>query len=193
MGQELQNIIAKVSEGSEEKEKKFEKLVQLVVFELDREKYAVEITDVREVIKMPDITPIPNAQEFIPGILNLRGKIIVAIDLEKRFHLAREYPAVPKHVMVTEVDQNDFGIIVDEVSEIVQVPVTKIQPVPSLISAKIHAEYLEGVVVLADEDKEEGRKKEVTANLLILLDLPKLLQEKELLALGKTIQEAVKK
>jgi chemotaxis signal transduction protein len=71
------------------------------------------------------------------------------------------------------------------------VPVTKIQPVPSLISAKIHADYLEGVVVL--DDMEEGRKKESATNLLVLLDLPKLLQEKELLALGKTIQEAVKK
>jgi purine-binding chemotaxis protein CheW len=191
MSQELQNIISKVSEEVEAKDKKFEKLLQLVVFELDKEKYAVEITDVREVIKIQEITPIPNAQDFIKGILNLRGRIIVAIDLEKRFHLQREHLIAPKHIMVTEVGENNFGVIVDEVSEIVQVPVTKIQPVPSLISAKIHADYLEGVVVL--DDMEEGRKKESATNLLILLDLPKLLQEKELLALGKTIQEAVKK
>jgi len=153
------------------------------VFELDQEEYAVQITDIREIIKFPLITPIPNAPAFISGIFNLRGKIIVTVDMEKRFHLVREKVITPKHIIITEVNGGAYGVIVDQVTEVLRVPVISIQSAPELVSSKIHADYLKGVVVLENDKR---------SRLIILLDFPKLLQEKELLSFGKIVNNTQK-
>ncbi|MDA2921769.1 chemotaxis protein CheW [Patescibacteria group bacterium AH-259-L07] len=215
MADDIKKVVAKVAQQSAAVEKKPEELMQLVVFELDKEEYAVPIIDLREIIKIPEITPIPNAPEFIRGILNLRGKIVVVVDLEKRFHLVRENKIASQHIVITEVGENIFGIIVDEVAEVLRVPVTSIQPAPALVSSKIHHEYLKGVVVLdakeptrelseeecrellaahqtkkpsgkSPKDKPTGQAR---TRLLILLDLSKMLQEKELLELGSQVSD----
>ena len=206
----LKQIINKVSEGSNSAEKSPKELIQLVVFELDKEEYAVQITDLEEIIKIPEITPIPNSPEYIRGILNLRGKIIVVIDLEKRFNLVRENKVEPKHIIIAEVGNTSFGVIVDKVTEVLRVPVKSIQSTPSLVSSKIQTDYLKGVVVIDREEptkelteeecrillskgKEGEAEIERSARLLILLDLPKMLQERELAKVGKEIKSASEK
>jgi purine-binding chemotaxis protein CheW len=174
---------------------------QLVTFELDKEEYAAVITDLREIIKIPEIVPIPNGPDFIRGIVNLRGQIVVIIDLEKRFNLVREHATKPQHIIITEVEENVFGIIVDEVTGVVHVPVESIKPTPKLVSTKIHAEYLKGVVVLERGGEEDEKKEKSEADeeakeqsrLLLLLDVPKMLTEKELLEFGNVIQKTVMK
>ncbi len=187
-------LIKKVADQESKKNDKVEDFIQLVIFELDKEEYAVEITDLQEIINIPEITPIPNAPKFINGILNLRGKISVVVDLEKRFNLVREHENQDDgNVIITEVDDNSFGVMVDRVSEIISVPKSSIQSTPALVSSKIHADYLKGVVVIVDQEKKEKEvKKQVGSRLIILLDLHKMLQEKELLQLGKSIKEVVK-
>jgi len=177
------------------KEQKAEELVQLVVFDLDNEEYAAPIEDLREIIRIPEIAPVPNAPEFIRGILNLRGTIVVVIDLEKRFHLTREGATPASHIIITQVKDGTFGLIVDKVSEVLRVPVSKIQPTPSLVSSKIHADYLKGVAVLEEEgDKcKEGEEKNNKTRLIIILDLPKMLAEEELLRVGSMVGEAAQK
>lgn len=152
------------------KEKKVEELMQLVVFELDTEEYAIPIEDLREIIRIPEIAPVPNAPDFIRGILNLRGTIVVVIDLEKRLHLVRDQIVPPSHIIITDVDGSTFGVVVGKVVEVLRVPLGKIQSAPALISSKIHAEYLKGVVVL-----ERGEGANDASRLIILLDLPKML------------------
>lgn len=195
MSSTIKSIINQVAQQDSQKEKKESENTQLVVFELDNEEYAVEIIDLQEIIRIPEITPIPNAPKFISGIFNLRGKIIVVVDLEKRFNLTRDVDiAGTGHIIITEVNDNNYGIIVDRVSEIINVPKTIIQPTPELISTKIHADYLKGVVVM-DEDGRYTDKREddqAKTRLIILLDLHKMLQEKELLSLGKEISEVTK-
>jgi purine-binding chemotaxis protein CheW len=170
--------------------------IQLLVFVLDQEEYAVPIVDLREIIRLPDVTPIPNAPDFIKGILNLRGKIVVVVDLEKRFSLVREHKTSPRHIIITEVSGSDFGVMVDEVKEVIQVPVKKIQPTPELVSSKIHADYLKGVIVLGAKGNKPAKaapqKAPKGSRLLILLDLVKLLQEKELLNLGQAVKRSAK-
>lgn len=178
MPTDFKNVISQ-AESQRGKEQKAETLIQLVVFELDKEEYAVPIGDIREIIRIPEIAPVPNAPEFIRGILNLRGTIVVVIDLEKRFHLAREGKAPPEHIVITEVNGSTFGIVVDKVSEVLRVPVSKIQPTPSLVSSRIHADYLKGVAVL--EEAANAIAEASKSRLIILLDLPKMLQEGELL------------
>lgn len=199
------DVIAQVAKKEARPETKIIPTEQLVTFELDKEEYASIITDLREIIKIPEIVPIPGAPEFIRGILNLRGQIVVVIDIEKRFHLAREHPVEAKHIIIAEVEDSVFGVIVDEVTGVLRVPMADIKPTPSLITSKIRADYLKGVVVLEEEPTEaeeenaekEDKKKltkkktEIKSRLLLLLDIPKMLAEKELLEFGSVIQETI--
>jgi purine-binding chemotaxis protein CheW len=195
--QSIKDIVSSVASATEEEKKKAVDYTQLVIFELDDEEYAVAIEELQEIIKIPEITPIPNAPEFIRGILNLRGKIVVVVDLEKRFHLERSKPSEPMHITVAEVGGNTFGIIVDQVTEVIRVPISLIQPTPSLVSSKIGSEYLKGVIVLEgdvvagsdDEKTAQTPAKKVETRLLILLDVPKMLQEEEFLNVERVIHE----
>lgn len=203
--QELKKIIAQVAEQGAGPKQAIEVTTQILVFLLDQEEYAIPITDAREIIRIPEITPIPNAPAFIRGILNLRGKIVVVIDLEKRFALKREHQVVPQHIIVTEINGIDFGVIVDQVKAVLRVPQSQIQETPELVTSKIQSDYLQGVVVLEEKarkkpsedhqadqfnkgtaDLKKEREKSVDeagAHLIILLNLVKLLQEKELMRL----------
>lgn len=209
------NSVISQATSARGKKEQVEELVQLVVFDLDNEEYAAPIEDLREIIRIPEIAPVPNAPEFIRGILNLRGTIVVVIDLEKRFHLTRKGQAAASHIIITQVKDNAFGLIVDKVSEVLRVPVSKIQPTPSLVSSKIHADYLKGVAVIeeqkqeqapeectqevVDEMKKTGKKSKQGANierqsrLIIILDLPKMLADEELLRVGSLVGEAAQK
>lgn len=192
--------VQKVTAGAAGKKSSAE-LVQLVVFTLDTEEYAVPITDLQEIIKVPEITPIPNSPRFIKGILNLRGKIVVVIDLEKRFQLAREVEKELKHIIITEINGASFGVVVDEVIEVLTVSKEVIQPTPSLVSSKIHSDYLNGVVVLQkDCSKNDPEKKNADgggegsteeSRLLILINLSKILQEKDLAEAGEIVGGAI--
>ncbi|MBI5306330.1 chemotaxis protein CheW [Candidatus Wolfebacteria bacterium] len=196
MPSDIKQIVSEVAFQSQSSKKKQEEFCQIVIFELDKEEYAALITDIQEIIKIPEITPIPNAPLFISGILNLRGKIVVVIDLEKRFSLAREQKIKPEHIIIVETGDNIFGIIVDKVSEVLKVPLSTIQPAPSLVSSKIKADYLKGVVAIGGTTgeiavKAVGIKNNQETRILILLDLKKMLEEKELLQFGETIQKAL--
>jgi purine-binding chemotaxis protein CheW len=171
------------------KEFKKKETLQLVVFELDKEEYAVDIKDLQEIATIPEITPIPNAPKFIRGIINLRGKIIVILDLEKRFNLVREFELKDAgNIIITEMDQNNFGVVVDKVSEIISVPVDSVQETPTLVSSKINSEYLKGVILLEDE-KKISKELEESSRLIILLDFHKMLKEKELLSIGEEVRK----
>jgi purine-binding chemotaxis protein CheW len=199
-----QEVIKKVAQKVREEKEKVVEMEQLVTFELDKEEYASVITDLREIIKIPEIVPIPGSPKFIKGILNLRGQIVVIVDLEKRFSLTREHKVSPRHIIIIELEENVFGVVVDEVTGVLRVPVTSIRPTPSLVSSKIQTEYLKGVVILEDEILTQGEKLEETpkkqdtkeknekrSRLILLLDIPKMLSEKELLEFGKNVQETV--
>lgn len=173
---EIKRIISKIAAATREPEKKTSGETKLVIFELDKKKHALRISDLQEIVKMTDITPIPNAPEPIRGIFSLRGKMVVIVDLVSQLHIKREHPPAggPQHIIVTEVGENIFGVIVDRVTEVLRAPITTIQSKPSLVSSKIPTKYWKGVAVL-------GKSKS-----LILLDLPKMLQDKEILQHTKT-------
>jgi len=150
-----------------------EKLRQFVVFALGGEEYGVSIQDVREIVRTGEITMVPNAPNFIRGIINLRGKIVVVIDLEKRFLLEREEEYTGKHIIIAEMGESTYGMMVDEVTEVLRLPEKDIKPAPAIITKKIHVDYLMGVGTIEER-------------LLILLDLLKVLSEEELVELSET-------
>lgn len=184
-----EEIIKSVAQQNQRQNNIVEDSVQLVVFDLDNEEHAVEIKDLQEIIKLPEITPIPGTPDFIRGIFNLRGKIVVVLDLEKRFGLTRQTESHSGNIIITEVNGNSFGLIVDKVTEIINVPLSTIQQTPTLSASKIQADYLKGVVVLEKKEKTaESESNKTDSRLIILLDLPKMLQEKELMSFGEKVK-----
>lgn len=194
-------IVKQVAAQEGRPEEKVVETIQLVSFELDKEEYASSINDLREIIKIREIVPIPGAPGYIGGILNVRGQIVVVVDLEKRFSIQRNTEAKREYIIIVEVENTIFGILVDQVTGVLRVPVTTIKAAPELVKSRIHADYLKGVVVLEGEkfmkpvgtvEPEKGKKEtEVAPRLLLLLDIPKMLSEKELLQFGNVIKETI--
>jgi len=167
-------------------EERAQERIQLVVLSLDKEEYALPIADVREVIKIPEITPIPESPDFVSGIINLRGRVIAVVDLEKRFHLKREHTDItPSYIIIIDIDDTSFGVIVDEVTEVLQIPADSIHEAPDTVRSKIGAEYIQGVAVLQEaetdiSEHEKGSETEHDAErILLLLDIKQVLSEEE--------------
>ena len=143
-----------------------EELLQMVVFQLGGEEFGVEIMKVQEIIRMPEITQIPQSPDYVEGVINLRGRIIVVINLDKRFNLVSKEIDADSRIIVVEIGDNVVGMIVDSVNEVLRIPSTSVDPAPELVMSNISREYITGV------GKIDGR-------LLILLDLAKVLDKKE--------------
>jgi len=142
------------------------KLIQLIIFQLGDEEFGSDIAQVREIIRKGSITPIPDSPDFIQGVTNVRGEIAVVIDLKKRFFLPAKKDVEEKHIVMTEQDNNLFGLMVDEVSEVLRIPQADIKTTPELVT-RIDRIYISGVLTL------ENR-------LIMMLDLQKVLSEEEL-------------
>ena len=146
-------------------------LIQLVVFSLEDESFGVDINQVREIVRVGVVTPIPDSPNFIKGVSNIRGEIIIVIDLKERFFLPVKKPVESKDIVVTGQEGNLYGVLVDEVTEVLRIPRTGIKTTPHLIT-KIDRTYISGVVIL------ENR-------LIMLLDLKKVLSEEDLNKLAR--------
>lgn len=156
-------------------QKKSVKEKQLVIFYMSGEAFGVDISQIREIIRIQDITAIPNSLEFITGVINLRGQIIAVMNLAKRFGLKEVKLTDKARIIVAEVKDNTVGLIVDEVPEVLRIPEDDIDPTPEMIETQIHSEFIKGV------GKLENR-------LIILLDVDKILSHEEI----KQVKEAVK-
>ena len=111
-----------------EREELKEQTRQIIVFRLSREWYGVEITKVKEVIKVGKITYLPSSPEYIAGIVNLRGKILSVTDLKTLLSLPHEEPTDKTRIIAVESGMRETGLLVDEVVESIEVPVSKIEP-----------------------------------------------------------------
>ena len=122
---------------------------QLVSFQLGEELYGVNIMDVKEIVRVQDIRPIPNAPYYVEGIFNLRSEIIPIISLHKRFHLKKaqmeEGDEYLGGFIIINIDGNKLGIIIDRIARVVMVQQSEIQPPPQMLTG-IGAEYITGVV-----------------------------------------------
>lgn len=143
--------------------------LQAVVFMLNRAYYGVPILQVQEIVKMTEITELPNTPDFVQGIVNLRGKIIPIIDMRKRFGLPEETMDENWKILILKEEDVLFGVMVDQISEVEKVPATLIEKPPKIV-AGVNGKFINGIA------KTENR-------LLILLDIAKILsdEEKELL------------
>ncbi|MFY9607149.1 MAG: chemotaxis protein CheW [Blastocatellia bacterium] len=118
---------------------------QVVVFKIGAEEFAVDILLTKEVLVPREITPVPDTEEFVEGVMNLRGNLLPIIDLRKRLR-ARATPTQREHrIVIANIDDRTAGLIVDGASEVIRVTDDMIEPVPDAIS-EMGAGYVEGVI-----------------------------------------------
>lgn len=110
-------------------------LNKAVVLKIAEGEYAIPISKVKEIINMEEITKIPDVPEYIEGIINLRGKINVIYNLRKKFKVDKDEENIEKqksHFKIILIDQKDIGLMVDDVSEIIQFSEEDTEPVPDV-------------------------------------------------------------
>jgi purine-binding chemotaxis protein CheW len=149
-----------------------EKDLQVVGFRIGSETFGVRIGSVREIVRVPEITSVPNAPDTIEGVINLRGKIIPVMDLRKRFGQVAIAPDRKNRILVVELDNKLLGLIVNAASEVLKIPPSEIEA-PGSVFAEGESSYVTGV------GKLKGR-------LIIILDIAKLLHHPEF----KRLEEA---
>jgi len=135
--------------------------VQLVTFRLGKEEFGVPIAAVQEVVRVPEVTPVPEAPWFLEGVINLRGRIIPVMDLGRRLRLPPRPRTRATRIVIVDGGGRPAGLIVDAVLEVVRLPQGAIEPPPPMISG-IGLDYITGV----------GKHRE---QLLVLLDLARVL------------------
>ena len=147
--------------------------VQAVGFYLGEDEYAIYINKVREIVQMTDIRKIPKSPLFVEGVINLRGKIYPILDLRKRFDLTiNEANRQSCKILIVELEKNQVGLIVDNVSEVMRFYADEIEKAPPMFSANIGSQYIQGVAKIENK-------------LIILLDVEKLLSFEEMSVLER--------
>jgi purine-binding chemotaxis protein CheW len=143
-----------------------DELIQLVSFNLDQEEYGVDVLKVREIIRMPIVTRVPNTPNYVEGVINLRGKVVPIISMRKKFGLIESENDKQTRIMVMDMDGELMGFIVDSVSEVIRISGSEIQPSPAMVAGGIDQECIAGVINQAER-------------LLVLLNLEKMFSRDE--------------
>ncbi|MBF0201059.1 MAG: chemotaxis protein CheW, partial [Desulfamplus sp.] len=118
---------------------------QCVVFQLSEEEFAVDINRVKEIVRLPDITPIPRSPDFVSGICNLRGSVLPVIDTRCRFSMPAGDVTDQTRLLVVESGGVQTSLLVDNVREVLRIKESAIEPPPAVCRG-IDREFLTGVV-----------------------------------------------
>jgi purine-binding chemotaxis protein CheW len=140
-----------------------EAVEHLATFNLDREEYGVEVRLVQEIRRVSEITVVPRAPAFVRGVINLRGRILPVVDLKKKLGLGEVEIQKATRIVVVRLKERLLGLLVDGASQVLKVPMSRIEPPPDEVVNK-GGDTIRGVAKL------EGR-------LVILLDLNRVLAQ----------------
>jgi len=144
---------------------------QVVVFQLAKESYGIDIANVQEIKAMSPITVVPRAPDFIEGVMNLRGQITPVVSLQTRFGMARGANTKATRIIVVNMESEWIGLVVDSVSEVVRLADETIEP-PSDLIATVDSDFIRGIAKVSEEQ------------LIILLNLDRILRATREVALG---------
>ncbi len=136
--------------------------MQLVVFRLGNEEFGADISQVREIIKVGEITSIPQAPQYIHGVINLRGQVTTVVNLRRRLGMPDRDTDNNSRIVVVESDRGTMGMMVDSVTEVKYISGEQVEPFGSMLSGGEAQGCILGVCKLKD-------------HLLILVDLKKAL------------------
>lgn len=166
MDRNSEKIIIEGDADNLDERKETKKTVRVLSFRLGEENYAVNIADAKEVVKPGPITRVPNTPDFVVGVMNLRGEIISIIDLRYFFGLSGKQLGKETSIITTDITGALIGIMVHEIKEALDIDEEAIQPPLGTIKGEV-AEYTKGQIKL-------------NKNILILLDLKKILNSQEI-------------
>lgn len=150
------------------------KEIQIVGFRVGSETFGVPIALIHEIVRVPDITAVPDSPGCVEGVINLRGRIIPVVDLRKRFGENAIVATRKNRILVAAIDNKLVGLIVDSASEVLNIPPSDIEQPPNVFEEG-EVNYVTGV------GKLNGR-------LIIMVDLAKVLQKGELRRLGSLLE-----
>lgn len=146
---------------------KKEDFVYVVVFTLGNEEYGMCTTVPPEVTIMTEITPMIGMPDYVLGNIKIDGNTITIVDLERRFHLEHTSKVITRHIVVIKIDEITLGVVVDQVLEVLYIPISKIQPSRVVVSSKIHNHCLSNMI-------------EIGSRFIVLMDLDKIIEDKKL-------------
>jgi purine-binding chemotaxis protein CheW len=158
---ELKDLKDVLLSQREEKAEEEEEQVQLLTFMLADEEYGLNIMDIKEIVRPKEATEVPRTPAYIQGIISLRGVIIPIYDVKKRLGLAATDQDPKNRIIVVKSNEHFFGLLVDSVVQVMDVPLSKIEPPPEIVGS-VEGEFLIGI----------GK---VDERLIILLNLQKVL------------------
>jgi purine-binding chemotaxis protein CheW len=141
--------------------------LHIVGFQVGRETYGVPITSLHEIVRVPQITAVPDAPEYLEGVINLRGKIVSVMDLRKRFGDKQASLKKQNRILVVEHSGKLAGLIVDSATEVLKIPSADVEAPPAVFQEG-------GLNCVTGLGKVRGR-------LIVLLDMTKLLAPTSLL------------
>lgn len=102
--------------------------IHIVGFQIGGETYGVPIASLHEIVRVPEITAVPDAPDYMEGVINLRGKIVSVIDLRKRFHQKQTTSSRRNRILVVAFKGRLCGLIVDSASEVIKIPASDVEP-----------------------------------------------------------------
>ena len=147
-----------------------------LTFELGEETYGVGILQVQEIIKMQEITKVPRTPEYVKGVINLRGKVMPVVSLRNVFGMEEAETSRDTCIIVMQVQRGEasviLGVIVDKVSEVLEIGADEIEPAPSF-GTQVETHFILGMAKTKDSVK-------------ILLDINKVISEGEMESLAQT-------
>ncbi|MHA0855986.1 chemotaxis protein CheW [Paenibacillus sp. CMAA1364] len=149
--------------------------IKVIVFKLGTEEYGIEVEKVQTIERMLPITRVPKTFSFVKGVINLRGVIIPIIDLRGRFNLPLAEYTENTRIIIVAVNDMEVGFVVDSANDVIDLNKDQIENPPEVVGG-IKAKYLEGVAKINDD------------RLLIMLNLPEVLNKSEIIQL-ESIEE----
>ncbi len=170
-----------MSEAAQKSREQQENLAHLagkyLTFLLGEESYGLGILKVQEIIGMQSITRIPRTPDYVRGVINLRGKVIPVIDLRLRFAMEEAEVSRKTCIIVVQVSKEEssitMGIVVDEVSEVLEISAGQIEPAPAF-GTQVETSFVLGIAKTEDAVK-------------ILLDIDRIMTEGEMANLARSV------
>lgn len=136
--------------------------LKVIIFELMNKEYAIEVDAVQGIERIISITRVPKTPSYVKGVINLRGVVTPIVDLRERFLLEPKEMDDSTRIIIVSLEDYDVGLIVDGANDVLDIPVSSIEPQPEVVGT-IQSDFITGVA-------------KVEKRLFVMLDLSKILE-----------------
>lgn len=153
---------------------------QYLTFKLEEEVFALDISQVREVLDFTSVTKVPRTPDFMRGVINLRGSVVPVVDMRLKFGMSRTEQTVNTCIIIVEVNIDGerliLGALADSVQEVIELEAGQIEP-PPRIGTRLNTEFIKGM----------GKRDE---QFIILLEIDRIFSSDELAMVSGGVKEA---